>query len=125
MSFVSLKSAFISGLKAKEIKVECDIGRGINSFSLIGLGDKAVDESKDRVCSALRNTNFSNPKQVNQKTTISLAPGDIKKEGTYFDLPIALAYLLANKELKLLDENEIKESINNFIFFLEHNHFHS
>ncbi len=111
MSFVSLKSAFISGLKAKEIKVECDIGRGINSFSLIGLGDKAVDESKDRVCSALRNTNFSNPKQVNQKTTISLAPGDIKKEGTYFDLPIALAYLLANKELKLLDENEIKESL--------------
>ncbi len=104
MHFTSIKSAFVSGLKAKMVKVECDIGRGINSFSLIGLGDKAIDESRDRVCSALRNTNFSNPKQVNQKTTIFLAPGDLKKEGTNFDLAIALSYLIANKEINIKQE---------------------
>lgn len=104
MSFVSIKSGLIVGLKAHLIKVECDIGRGINAFSLIGLVDKAIDESKDRVCSALRNAGFSNPKQVNQRTTISLAPGDLKKEGTNFDLPIALAYLIANKEIEVIKE---------------------
>lgn len=104
MHFTSIKSAFVSGLKAKIVKVECDIGRGINSFSLIGLGDKAIEESKDRVCSALRNSDFSNPKQVNQKTTIFLAPGDLKKEGTNFDLAIALSYLIANKEISVKED---------------------
>lgn len=110
MHFISIKSAFISGLKARLVKVECDIGRGINSFSIIGLGDKAVEESKDRVCSALRNSEFSNPKQVNQKTTIFLAPGDLKKEGTSFDLAIALSYLIANKEIKV-DQNILEDSL--------------
>lgn len=111
MSFVSIKSAFITGLNAKLIKVECDIGRGINAFSLIGLGDRAIDESKERVSSALRNSGYSNPRQVNQRTTISLAPGDIKKEGTTFDLAIALAYLVANKEIQVN-----LEEINNSLF---------
>lgn len=110
MSFASIKSSLVIGLKAYLIKVECDIGRGINAFTLIGLGDKAVDESKDRVCSALRNAGFTNPKQVNQRTTISLAPGDLKKEGSIFDLPIALAYLIANKET-LINEKEVSESL--------------
>ena len=100
----------IIGLKAHMIKVECDIGRGMSSFSLIGLGDKAIEESKDRVCSALRNANFTNPKQTNHKTTISLAPGDLRKEGTNFDLPIALAYLIANSEISI-SEKEIEESM--------------
>lgn len=110
MSFASIKSSLVIGLKAYLIKVECDIGRGINAFTLIGLGDKAIDESKDRVCSALRNAGFTNPKQVNQRTTISLAPGDLKKEGSIFDLPIALSYLIANKEI-LVNEKEINESL--------------
>lgn len=114
MSFVSLKSAFISGLSAKLVKVECDIGRGINSFNLIGLGDKAVEESKERVSSALRNSGYSNPRQVNQKTTIALAPGNLKKEGTTFDLAIAIAYLINNKEIKVE-----KEEIDNSIFIGE------
>ena len=100
----------ISGLKAHLIKVECDIGRGISNFSLIGLVDRAIDESKDRVCSALRNNNFSNPQQVSHRTTISLAPGDLRKEGTNFDLPIAIAYLTANKEINY-NEDEINNSI--------------
>ncbi len=110
MSFVSLKSAFISGLNAKLVKVECDIGRGINSFNLIGLGDKAIEESKERISSALRNSGYSNPRQVNQKTTIALAPGNLKKEGTTFDLAIALAYLINNKEIKV-DMLEINNSL--------------
>lgn len=110
MSFISIKSGLIVGLKAHLIKVECDIGRGISSFSLIGLGDKAIDESKDRVCSALRNNSFSNPQQSSHRTTISLAPGDLRKEGTNFDLPIAIAYLIANGEIKY-DEQEISDTL--------------
>ncbi len=110
MSFISIKSGLIVGLKAYLIKVECDIGRGIGSFSLIGLGDKAIDESKDRVCSAMRNNGFSNPQQSAHRTTISLAPGDLRKEGTNFDLPIAIAYLSANKEIEF-DEEELNESL--------------
>ena len=110
MSFSTIKSALVVGLKAHLVKVECDIGRGISSFSLIGLGDKAIDESKDRVCSALRNAGYSNPKQSNHRTTISLAPGDLKKEGTNFDLPIAIGYLIANKEINI-NEEEVKNSL--------------
>ena len=110
MSFSTIKSALVVGLRAHPIKVECDIGRGISSFSLIGLGDKAIDESKDRVSSALRNAGYSNPKQSNHRTTISLAPGDLKKEGTNFDLPIAISYLIANKEIDVPQE-EIDKSL--------------
>lgn len=110
MSFIALKSAFISGLNAKLVKVECDIGRGINTFNLIGLGDKAVEESKERISSALRNVGYSNPRQTNQKTTIALAPGDLKKEGTNFDLAIALAYLIANQEI-VVDKEEVNDSL--------------
>lgn len=110
MSFISIKSGLIIGLKAQLIKVECDIGRGISAFSLIGLGDKAIDESRDRVCAALRNAKYSNPQQSAHRTTISLAPGDIKKEGTNFDLPIAISYLLANKEI-IFNEQEISDSM--------------
>lgn len=110
MSFVGIKSGLIVGLKAYLVKVECDIGRGMNAFSLIGLGDKAIDESKDRVCSSLRNAGYTNPQQTNHRTTISLAPGDLRKEGTNFDLPIALAYLIANKEINF-NEKDIEESM--------------
>jgi magnesium chelatase family protein len=110
MTFLGIKSGLILGLKACLVKVECDIGRGMNAFSLIGLGDKAIDESKDRVCSSLRNAGYTNPQQTNHRTTISLAPGDLRKEGTNFDLPIALAYLIANKEIDFI-EKEIEESM--------------
>lgn len=110
MSFIGIKSGLVIGLKAYLVKVECDIGRGMNAFSLIGLGDKAIEESKDRVCSALRNAGYTNPKQTNHRTTISLAPGDLKKEGTNFDLPIAIAYLISNKEIVFL-EKDLEDSM--------------
>jgi len=99
MSFISVKTAFILGLKAHLIEVECDIGRGTNFFSLIGLTDKAIDESGDRISAALRNAGYTNPKQMNQRTVISLAPANLRKEGTLFDLPIAMAYLAASEQI--------------------------
>ncbi len=82
------------------ITVEADLSRGLHSFSIVGLAGKAIEESKDRVNSAIKNSGFSSPKSQNQKIVISLAPADIKKEGPLFDLPIALAYLIASNSLQ-------------------------
>jgi magnesium chelatase family protein len=77
------------------VTIEADLSRGLHSFSIVGLAGKAVEESKDRVNAAIKNSGFAAPKSQNQKITISLAPADIKKEGPLFDLPIAIAYLVA------------------------------
>jgi len=71
------------------------------------LPDKAVDESKDRMSSALKNSGFKSPKSQNQKIIISLSPADLKKEGPYFDLAIALAYLLSAEEINFDGEGRI------------------
>lgn len=92
-------SSAIHGIDAKIIEVEADISQGLHSFSIVGLPDKSVDESKDRVNSAIKNSGFEYPKQHNQKITINLAPAKIKKEGPFYDLPIALAYLLASSQI--------------------------
>lgn len=81
------------------ITVEIDLARGLNAFNIVGLPDKAVEESRDRVGSALKNSGYSSPKHTNQKTIVSLAPAEVKKEGSFFDLPIALGYLLSAGEL--------------------------
>ncbi len=94
-------SAALYGIDAKIIEVESDISHGLHSFNIVGLPDKSVDESKDRVNSAIKNSGFTPPKKTNQKITINLAPAKIKKEGPAYDLPIALAYLLASKQLIL------------------------
>lgn len=84
-------SAAVLGVNAHRIDVEVDIiSRGLPHFSIVGLPDTAVKESKDRVRAALKNIGFSFPlKQI----TINLAPADIKKEGASFDLPIAIGIL--------------------------------
>jgi len=81
------------------VTIEADISRGLHAFSVVGLASKAVDESRDRVGSAIKHSGFTSPKTKNQKIIISLAPADLKKEGPLFDLPIAIAYLLAAKEI--------------------------
>lgn len=81
------------------VPVETDISRGLHAFSLIGLPDKAVEESKDRVNAAIKNSGFTSPKSKNEKIIIALLPSDIKKEGTSFDVAIALSYLLASEEI--------------------------
>ena len=99
MSFAKVYSAQTSFLEAHIINIEVDLSKGLHSFSTVGLPGKAVEESRDRVSAAIKNSGFTSPKSKNQKVVISLAPADIKKEGPAFDLGIALAYLLATKDI--------------------------
>ncbi len=108
MSFAKVYSAQTHLLKGKVVTVEVDITKNtLHSFTLVGLPDKAVDESKDRMSSALKNSGFTSPKNKNQKIVISLSPADLKKEGPYFDIAIALAYLLSNEEINFNPEKRI------------------
>lgn len=101
MSFAKVYSAQNSLTKAHIVSVEVDVAsKNLHSFSIVGLPDKAVEESKDRVSAALKNTKKSSPKTQNQKIVISLAPADLKKTGPAFDLSMALAYLLSNEDIK-------------------------
>ena len=104
---VKVFSSQVVGLKADVIDVEVDLTNGLHSFSLVGLPDKAVEESKDRVCAAIKNSGFISPKTRNQKVVVSLAPAELKKEGPVFDLSVAMAYLLASKQIFLEPEGKI------------------
>ena len=99
MSFAKVWSAQPNLLGADIISVEVDITRGLNNFSIVGLPDKGVAEAKDRISAAIKNTGFQSPKSKNQRLVISLAPANLRKEGPVFDLGMALAYLLASKEI--------------------------
>lgn len=77
------------------VTIETDLSRGLFAFSIVGLPGKAVEEARDRVNSAIKNTGLDAPKNQNQKVVISLAPADLKKEGPLFDLPMAISYLIA------------------------------
>ena len=107
MSVSKIYSAQATLLKAQIIDIEVDLSKGFHSFSVVGLGDKSVEESKDRVSAAIKNSGWKSPKNKNQKVVVSLAPADIKKEGPIFDLPIAVGYLLAAEEIKADTEKRI------------------
>jgi magnesium chelatase family protein len=89
---VKIKSSTIIGIDSHPVDVEVDISSGLPQFSTVGLPDMAVKESKDRIKSAIKNSGYPFPKN---RVTVNLAPADIKKEGTSFDLPIATAILAA------------------------------
>ncbi len=90
-------SAAVVGLDAVPITVEVDIAsRGLPSFTIVGLPDKAVEESKERVRAALKNSGCDLPAK---RITINLAPADLPKEGPAYDLPIALGILMASEQL--------------------------
>lgn len=99
MNFARVYGAQPSLPCAELVSVEADIGRGLHAFTVVGLPDKAVEEARDRVASAIKNTGLTSPKSTNKKIVISLAPAELKKEGSAFDLPVALAYLLAAEEI--------------------------
>lgn len=107
MSFSKVYSAQTELLKVTEVSVETDTSRGLHAFSIVGLPDKAVEEARDRVSAAIKNSGYDSPKSQNQKIVVSLAPADLKKEGTHFDLAIALSYLLAAEELVFDPEGKI------------------
>lgn len=105
--FSKIYSAQVDLLKASLVSVEIDLSKGLHSFSIVGLASRAVDESKDRVSSAIKNTGFKSPKTKNQKIIVSLAPADIKKDGPLFDLPIALGYLISSQEIIFETEKKL------------------
>ncbi|MDO9463295.1 MAG: magnesium chelatase domain-containing protein, partial [Deltaproteobacteria bacterium] len=85
-------SSAVLGVEAYVVEVEVDIAFGLPAFSTVGLPEGAVKESKDRVKSAIKNSGYEFP---THRVTVNLAPADIKKEGTGYDLPIAVGILAA------------------------------
>jgi len=88
--------------KATVVAVECDIVRGLHAFTIVGLPDKSVEEAKDRIAAAIKNTcegKLESPKRSNKKIVLSLAPAALKKEGAVFDIPLALSFLLASEQV--------------------------
>lgn len=100
-------SAELAGIDAKIIEVEIDLNVGLHSFSIVGLADKALNEAKERVNSALKNSGVKPPNRENRRITINLAPAEVKKAGSHYDLAIALGYLLATKQMRSFDAEKI------------------
>ena len=107
MSFSKVYSAQTNLLTVIPISVETDISRGLNAFAIVGLPDKAVEEARDRVSAAIKNSGFDSPKAKNHKIIISLAPADQRKEGPSHDVAIALSYLVASKDIAFDHEGKI------------------
>ena len=96
MALAKVTSCAVVGLDSYPVDVEVDIGQGLPNFLIVGLPDKAVEESKERVRAALKNSSANFPIS---RITVNLAPADIKKEGPSYDLPIAVAILLAEQQI--------------------------
>ncbi|MEL7085123.1 MAG: YifB family Mg chelatase-like AAA ATPase [Cyanobacteria bacterium J06597_1] len=95
--FAKVWSATLLGLKALQVAIEVDVAGGLPQTVLVGLPDTAVQESKERVRAAIKNSGFAVPQR---KVIINLAPADVRKEGPSFDLPIALGILAASNQLE-------------------------
>ena len=100
-------SAAIIGLDAQVIEVETDVSYGLRHFEIVGLPDKSVEESRERVGAAIESSGFQSPHHQPVRVLVSLAPADLKKEGSIYDLPIALGYLLADEKIKFDPANKI------------------
>ena len=95
------------GLDAQPVEVEVDLQRGLHIFNIVGLPDKAIEEAKDRVSAAVKNSKLVPPNQSQRRVIVNLAPADLKKEGPKYDLPIALAYLLASRQINFDPEGKV------------------
>ena len=91
-----IHSAIPYGFGGKMVEVEGDMNKGLPSFNIVGMANKTINESKERVRSAIVNSQFSFP---DKKVTISLAPAELQKDGAYLDLPIALSVLVLSGQL--------------------------
>lgn len=94
---VKINTATLSGLEGKCVIVEADFSNGLPAFDVVGLPDATVREAKERVRAALKNSGFEFPAK---RAVINLAPADLKKEGTQFDLPIAISVMAGTGQLK-------------------------
>src|SRR5674476_499206 len=100
MSIARVQSFAFSGIEAVPVEVQVQISSGLPAFLVVGLPDKAVGEARERVRAALTSMGLSLPPK---RVLINLAPADLLKEGSHFDLPIALAVLAAMEVLSLED----------------------
>src|SRR4051812_31473119 len=94
----TILSATTIGTQAHVVEVEVDVAFGLVQFYIVGLPDTAIKESSKRILAALKNSGCNIPAK---KITVNLAPADLKKEGTNFDLPIALGILIATQQLEV------------------------
>ena len=85
-----VRTAAVFGIEASPVQVEVDLALGLPSFTMVGLPDASVRESRDRVRSAIRNSGFEFPQR---RIIVNLAPADVRKAGSSFDLPVALGVL--------------------------------
>ena len=92
----AVQSAAVLGIEAYAVTVEVDVAAGLPAWTIVGLASSAVKEARERVTAALTNSGFALP---SRRVTVNLSPADVKKEGTAFDLPIALALLCATGQL--------------------------
>ena len=95
MALAKVLSCAVIGLDGELVDVEVDIAQGMPAFAIVGLPDTAVQEARERVRSAVRNSGFPFP---NRRITVNLAPADIRKEGPSYDLPIAVGLLIASQQ---------------------------
>lgn len=91
-----INSFALYGLEGRSVEIEVDINNGLPSFEIVGLPDTAVKESKERVRSAIKNSGREMP---TKKLTANFAPADLKKEGSFFDLPLAIGILVSSAQL--------------------------
>ena len=91
-----IQSAAVFGIDALCVDVEVDVLQGLPSFTLVGLTDKAIQESRERMTAALTNSGYTPPRR---KTIVSLAPASLKKEGSLYDVPIAIGFLCASEQI--------------------------
>ncbi len=98
-NLATIYSAELERINAKLIEVEIDLNVGIHSFTIVGLADKALNEAKERVNSALRNSGVKPPNRENRRITLNLAPADVRRASSQYDLAIALGYLAATKQI--------------------------
>ncbi|MBE6782135.1 MAG: ATP-binding protein [Ruminococcaceae bacterium] len=92
-----IRSIGLYGIDAYMVETEADVSRGHQAFDIVGLPDSAVRESRDRVRSAIKNCGYKYPLG---HITVNLAPADVRKEGSVYDLPVLLALLIANKQIE-------------------------
>ena len=106
----SVRSAATFGVDAYLVEVEVDLAPGMASFTVVGLPDASVKESRDRVEAAIKNSGYYFP--GGKRVTVNLAPADIKKEGTALDLPIALGIMASSGQVP-------QDSLSKYLFLGE------
>src|SRR5690606_7646382 len=96
MATAKVFSAAAIGFEGTLIQIECDMSKGLPGIIIVGLANKAIDEAKERVRSSIKNSGLLVPRK---RITLNLAPADLPKDGSCYDLPLAIAILAASEQI--------------------------